>query len=112
MSSPKSSSEQTLKLLCFLVIRDRLLVTGSFKACYPMGANLCAVTNTMWQKQAIARSKINYARCTRMIGKHKTYRAAHTIEHFFVVMAMHGITFTGAIRPGIRGKPLLLHTPA
>src|SRR5947199_10792993 len=81
---------------------------------YAMRAHLCAVSYARGKDHAIPRSEIDYsviAHGIDLVGQHKADGAAHTVEHLFVTMAMHSITFAWTVRPAVRLQSIALHVP-
>src|SRR5436190_10428389 len=96
-----------------------VFVAGRWLACclqtgHAMRAYLCAVSYARREDHAIARSEIDHSPISRgidLVGQHKADGATYTIEHLFVTMAMHSITFAWTVRPAVRLQPIALHAP-
>ena len=94
-------------------------VAGRRLACrlqtgHAMRAHLCAMSYARGEDHAIAWSEIDHSPISRgidLVGQHKADGAAHTVEHLFVTMAMHSITFAWTVRPAVRLQSIALHAP-
>src|SRR5436305_1390038 len=94
-----------------------VFVAGRWLACclqtgHAMRAYLCAVSYARREDHAIARSEIDHSPISRgidLVGQHKADGTAYTVEHLFIIMAMHSITFAGSVRPAVGFQSIALH---